>query len=109
MQIKKDTKVKIQYRPELGTGAVLQVAEAPGGEYNVDIVFEKDDKRFLETFPKNLLTPVADIFQRYQNNESDHPTDFFLKQLAYQLPQFKSLSETEEGENVFLPCAKCPP
>ena len=86
MQIKKDTKVKVQYRPELGTGSVLQVAEASGGEYNIDVVFEKDGKRFLETFPKNLLTPVADIFQRYQNNESDHPTDFFLKQLAYQLP-----------------------
>ena len=39
MQIKKDTKVRVQYRPELGTGAVLQVAEVPGGEYNVDVVF----------------------------------------------------------------------
>jgi hypothetical protein len=43
---------------------VLQVAEASGGEYNVDVVFEKDGKRFLETFPQSLLTPVADIFQR---------------------------------------------
>ena len=42
MQIKKDTKVKVQYRLELGTGAVLQVAEASGGEYNVDVVFEKN-------------------------------------------------------------------
>jgi hypothetical protein len=85
MQIKKDTKVKVQYRPELGTGAVLQVAEAPGGKYQVDVIFEKAGKRFLETFPKNRLILVADIFQRYQNNESDHPTDFFLKQLACQL------------------------
>ena len=54
MQIKKDTKVKVQYRPELGSGAVLQVAEAPGGEYNVDVIFEKDGKRFLETFPQRL-------------------------------------------------------
>ena len=85
MQIKKDTKVKIQYRPEMGTGTVLQVAEALDGYTQIDVVFEKDGKRFLETFPQNLLTPVADIFQRYQNNESDHPTDFFLKQLACQL------------------------
>ncbi|MBU4259077.1 MAG: hypothetical protein KKI12_11415 [Proteobacteria bacterium] len=77
MQIKKDTKVRVTYRPELGTGAVLQVAEAPGDEYNVDVIFEKGGKRFLETFPKDLLTPVADIFQRYQNNESDHPDRFF--------------------------------
>ena len=86
MQIKKDAKVKVQYRSELGTGAVLHVAEASGGEYNVDVIFEKDGRRFLETFPKNLLIPVADIFQRYQNNESDHTTDFFLKQLALPLP-----------------------
>jgi len=33
MEIKKDTKVKVPYRPDLGTGAVLQVAEAHGGEY----------------------------------------------------------------------------
>ena len=30
MEIKKDTKAKVPYRPELGTGAVLQLAEAPG-------------------------------------------------------------------------------
>ena len=80
MQIKKDTKVKVQYRHELGTGAVLQVAEALDGYTQVDVVFEKDGKRFLETFPQSFLTPVADIFQRYQSNKSDHPTDFFLKQ-----------------------------
>ncbi|OEU80719.1 MAG: hypothetical protein BA872_01190 [Desulfobacterales bacterium C00003060] len=41
--------VKVTYRPELGTGAVLQVAEAHGRKYQVDVVFEKDGKRFLET------------------------------------------------------------
>jgi len=103
MQIKKDTKVKVQYRPELGTGTTLQVAEASGGEYNVDVIFEKDGKRFLETFPQNLLTPVADIFQRYQNNESDHPTDFFLKQLAYQLPLENSGGELSNSKTDLLP------
>jgi hypothetical protein len=103
MQIKKDTKVKVQYRPELGTGAVLQVAEAPGGEYNVDVVFEKDGKRFLETFPKNLLRPVANIFQRYQNNEFDHPTDFFLKQLACRLPLENSGGELSNSKTDLLP------
>jgi len=103
MQIKKDTKVKVQYRPELGTGVVLQVAEASEGEYNVDVVFEKDGKRFLEIFPKNLLTPVADIFQRYQNNESDHLTDFFLKQLAYQLPLKNLGGELSNSKTDLLP------
>ena len=103
MQIKKDTKVKVQYRPELGTGTVLQVAEAPGSYARIDIVFEKDGKRFLETFPQNLLMPVADIFQRYQNNESDHPTDFFLKQLACQLPLENMGGELSNSKTDLLP------
>ncbi|MBW2570515.1 MAG: hypothetical protein JRE47_14415 [Deltaproteobacteria bacterium] len=103
MQIKKDTKVKVQYRPDLGSGAVLQVAEAPGGKYNVDVVFEKDGKRFLETFYQSHLTPIADIFQRYQNNESDHPTDFFLKQLACQLPLENMGGELSNSKTDLLP------
>jgi len=84
--MKKDSKVRVPYRLDLGIGTVLQVAEAPGDGYQVDVVFEKDGKRFLETFPQNHLELVYDIFQRYQNGECDHPTDFFLKQLAYQFP-----------------------
>ncbi|RLB78481.1 MAG: helicase [Deltaproteobacteria bacterium] len=103
MKIKKNTNVKVTYRPELGTGAVLQVAEAPGGEYQLDVVFEKDGKRFLETFPQGNLTPVADIFQRYQNGESDHPTDFFLKQLAYQIPLENSGGELSNSKTDLLP------
>lgn len=103
MEIKKDTKVKVPYRPDLGTGVVLQVAEAPGSEYQVDVVFEKDGKRFLETFPRSLLTPVPDIFQRYQNGESDHPLDFFLKQLAYQLPLENSGGELSNSRTDLLP------
>ena len=103
MKIKKDTKVKVPYRPELGTGAVLQVAEAPGGYTQVDVVFEKDGKRFLETFPKNRLEPVADIFQRYQNGESDHPMDFFLRQLAYQFPLENLGGELSNSKTDLLP------
>jgi len=61
MQIKKDTKVRVTYRPELGTGEVLQIAEASGGEYQVDVVFEKAGKRFLETFPHRLFSETISI------------------------------------------------
>ena len=103
MEIKKDTNVRVPYRPELGTGAVLQVAESPGDEYRVDVVFEKDGKRFLETFPQRRLEPVADIFQRYQNGESDHPMDFFLRQLAYQLPLQNLGGELSNSKTDLLP------
>jgi len=103
MEIKKDTKVKVPYRPELGTGEVLQVAEAPEGEYQVDVVFEKDGKRFLETFPQSRLKAVSDIFQRYQNGESDHPIDFFLRQLAYQLPLENLGGELTNSRTDLLP------
>ncbi len=59
MEIKKDTKVKVPYLPELGTDAVFQVAEGPWGYTQVDVVFEKDGKRFLETFPQSRVEPAA--------------------------------------------------
>ena len=55
MQIKKDTKVKVQYRPELGTGTVLHVAESPGSYTRIDIVFEKTAKDFWKPFHKTFL------------------------------------------------------
>ena len=42
MQVKKNTKVKVQYRPELGTGTVLQVAETSEDDYNVDVINPSD-------------------------------------------------------------------
>ena len=85
MELNEHTKVKVINRPELGSGEVLRVEERHG-EYLVDVVFEKDGKRVLETFPRNFLEPVPNLLQRYQKGESDHPLDFFLKQLAYQFP-----------------------
>lgn len=103
MAIEKDTKVRVPYRPDLGTGSVLQVAEGPGDEYQVDIVFEKDGKRYLETFPQSRIEPVADIFHRYQNGESDQPIDFFLKQLSYQVPLENSGGELSNSRTDLLP------
>ena len=103
MQIKKDTKVKVPYRPDLGIGSVINVAESPGGYTQVDVVFEKDGKRFLETFPQSRIEPIADIFQRYQNGESDHPMDFFLRQLAYQFPLENRGGELSNSKTDLLP------
>ncbi len=103
MDLDRDTKVRVPYRPDLGTGSVLQIAEGPGGEYQVDIVFEKDGKRFLETFPQSRIEPVPDVFQRYQRGESDHPADFFLKHLAYQFPLENSGGELSNSRTDLLP------
>ena len=103
MVIEKDIKVRVPYRLDLGIGSILQVAEAPGDGYQVDVVFEKDGKRFLETFPQSHLEPVSNIFQRYQNGEYDHPTDFFLKQIAYQLPLENCGGELTNSKTDLLP------
>ena len=76
MELKEHTKVKVIYRPELESGEVLRVEERHG-EYLVDVVFEKDGKRILETFPQHLLEPVPNLLQRFQKGESDDPLDFF--------------------------------
>jgi len=100
--IRENTKVKIKYRPELGSGEVFRVSEA-NGEYKFDVVFEHNGKRILETFPEVLLEPVEDIFQRFESGISDKPHHFFMKQLAWQFPLENSGGELSNSKTDLLP------
>ena len=102
MAIKENTKVKVKYRPELGAGEVIRVSEEEG-KYKIDVVFEKEGKRILETFPQDILEPVDDIFQRFSKGISDNPVNFFLKQLAYQFPLENSGGELSNSKTDLLP------
>src|SRR4030043_2380443 len=100
--LQKKTRVRIKYKPELGSGEVLRVSEEEG-IYKVDVVFEKDGKRILETFPEDILEPIDDIFQKFEKGISDKPVDFFLKQLAYQFPLENSGGELSNSKTDLLP------
>ena len=100
--LKEKTKVINKYRPELGSGEVFKVSEGDG-TYKVDVVFEKDGKRILETFPEDFLEPVDDIFQRFEKGGTDNPLDFFLKQLAYQFALENSGGELSNSKTDLLP------
>lgn len=102
MAIKENSKIRVKYRPELGSGEVIRVSEE-NGEYKVDVVFEKGGKRILETFPESVIEPVDDIFQKFERGLSDKPTDFFLKQLAYQFPLENSGGELSNSKTDLLP------
>ncbi|OHE56183.1 MAG: hypothetical protein A2Z47_14550 [Thermodesulfovibrio sp. RBG_19FT_COMBO_42_12] len=100
--LQEKTRVRIKYKPELGSGEVLRVSEEEG-IYKVDVVFEKDGKRILETFPEDILEPIDDIFQKFEKGISDKPLDFFLKQLAYQFPLENSGGELSNSKTDLLP------
>lgn len=102
MPVKEYSKVKVKYRPDLGSGEVIRVSEERG-EYKIDVAFEKDGKRILETFPESLIEPIDDIFQRFEKGLSDRPMDFFLKQLAYQFPLENSGGELSNSKTDLLP------
>jgi SNF2 family DNA or RNA helicase len=102
MDLKENTKVKVLCRPELGYGEVFRVREFQE-EFQVDVVFEKDGQRILETFPENHLEPIPDIFRRFQKGESDPLVDFLLKQLAYQFPLENSGGELTNSKTDLLP------
>ncbi|MBF0566121.1 MAG: hypothetical protein HQK89_12860 [Nitrospirae bacterium] len=101
MDIKKKSIVKNIYRPDPGSGEVLQVCEE-GGVYKVDVVFEKDGKRILETLQEKILEPFDNIFQKFEKGISDKPLDFFLKQLAYQFPLENSGGELSNSKTDIL-------
>lgn len=100
--IQEGKKVKIYSRPELGSGEVFRITEQQGKSY-ADVVFHREGQRILETYPENLLEPVADIQERYQKGNSDQPCDFFLKQLAYQIPLENSGGELSNSKTDLLP------
>lgn len=102
MPLKEKTRVRNKYRPELGSGEVFRVCEE-GGKYIVDVVFEKEGKRILETFPEECLEAIDDIFQKFEKGISDKPIDFFLKQLAYQFPLENSGGELSNSKTDLLP------
>lgn len=102
MIIKENSKVKVKYRPELGAGEVIRISEERG-IYKIDVIFEKNGKRILETFPQDILEPVDDIFEKLRKGLSDRPIDFFLKQLAYQFPLENSGGELANSKTDLLP------
>lgn len=102
MAFKENTRVRNKYRPDLGSGEVFRVKE-DRGQYLVDVVFEKEGQRILETYPAEYLEAIDDIFQKYEKGLSDKPIDFFLKQLAYQFPLENSGGELSNSKTDLLP------
>ncbi len=110
MKVKENTRqkinigerVKVYGLEHLGTGEVLRVRES-GGIYQVDVVFDYVDGRRLETVSIDKLEPVPDLFQRLSEGDVDSPLDFFLKQLAYQLPLSNAGGELSNSRTDLLP------
>ncbi len=100
--IKEGKKVKVYSRPELGAGEVFRITERQGKSY-ADVVFQRDGERILETYPSDMLATVADILERYGQGETDQPLDFFLKQLAWQIPLENSGGELSNSKTDLLP------
>jgi SNF2 family DNA or RNA helicase len=93
---------RLKGRPDLGAGEVLRVAEA-FGTYQADVVFETETGRRLETVPIERLELVADIWQRAQENDWDAPSDFLIKQLAFQFPLLNTGGQLSNSRTDLLP------
>ena len=95
-------RVRVYDRADLGVGEVLRVMES-GGQYQADVAFEGPDERRLETFPVDRLQPALDLWQRLGRADLDAPLDFFLKQLAIQLPLANTGGELSNSRTALLP------
>jgi len=81
---------------------VFRITGHQGKSY-ADVVFQRDGERILETYPSDMLAPMADILERFEHGESDQPRDFFLKQLAWQIPLENSGGELSNSKTDLLP------
>lgn len=100
--IKENERVLVYGLEELGSGEVLRIRES-GGVYQVDVLFDRVDGRRLETVPVDRLKSAPDLFERLSSGDLDSPLDFFLKQLAYQLPLFNVGGELSNSRTDLLP------
>ena len=101
-KVKIGEKVKAYGFEHLGTGEVLRVQES-GEAYQADVAFECADGRRLETIPIDRLKRVPDLFERLSKGDLDSPLDYFLKQLAYQLPLSNAGGELSNSRTDLLP------
>ncbi|MGQ9572245.1 MAG: DEAD/DEAH box helicase [Dehalococcoidia bacterium] len=100
--INPNDKVFIYDRRDWGVGEVLRVRES-GGIYQAEVAFEGPDGRRLETVPVERLRPAPELWERLAAGDVDHPLDFLLKQLAYQLPLHNSGGELSASRTQLLP------
>jgi len=100
--VKIGERVKVYGFEHLGTGEVLRVRES-GETYQADVVFDYVDGRRLETVPVDKLERVPDLFERLSTADVDSPLDFFLKQIAYQLPLSNAGGELSNSRTDLLP------
>ena len=95
-------RVKADGFEHLGVGEVLRVRES-GETYQADVAFDSGDGRRLETIPVDRLEQVPDLFERFSQGDVDSPLDFFLKQIAYQLPLSNAGGELSNSRTDLLP------
>lgn len=100
--IQVNDRVVVYDRRELGAGEVLRVRES-AGVYQADVAFDTPDGRRLETIPLDRLERAPELWERLAAGDFDHPLDFLLKQLAYQLPLHNSGGELSNSRTALLP------
>lgn len=100
--ISEGSRVKAYGFNHLGIGEVLQV-RASGDSYQADVAFDSKEGRILETIPLERLEKVPDLFERLSSGDLDSPHDFYLKQLAYQLPLYNTGGELSNSRTDLLP------
>ena len=102
IHIKANDRVTVVSRPELGAGEVLRISEV-GGIYQADVAFDATDGRKLETIPVELLAKTGDLWDRLDKGELDNPTNYVLKQMAFELIHANNGGELTSSRVNLLP------
>lgn len=100
--IRRDDRVRVSGRYELGIGEVLRLSET-GGMYVADVVFESRAGRRLETLPISRLEKASSPWDKLRGGQFDDPKDFLLRQLAWQFPLGNTGGELTNSRTQLLP------
>ncbi|MBI4026826.1 MAG: DEAD/DEAH box helicase [Verrucomicrobia bacterium] len=100
--IRRDDRVRVSGRYELGVGEVLRVCET-GDVFLADVVFESRGSRRLETLPLQRLEKAISPWQKLKEGRFDPPNDFLLRQLAWQFALGNTGGELTNSRTQLLP------
>jgi len=100
--IKRDDRVRVKNRPELGAGEVLRVSEELG-VYQAKVLFKTAEGERVENLPIEWLEKAADLWERLATRQFDDPRDYRIKQMALDMSYANTGGELSASRVDLLP------
>jgi len=100
--VNENDKVRVKNRPEWGVGEVLRVS-SEFGVYQAKVLFASPAGDRIENLPVEWLEKAADLWERLASGDFDAPSDYRIKQMAFDMSYANTGGELSASRVDLLP------